>query len=92
MTRTVAAGLIGLSLALSVPAAAEELREPLAPDWRGAAREALDQLGRALDGLEGVVERLPSYGLPYLDERGNIVIPRQDPALRRPGDPDIVET
>ena len=91
MAKAMLAGLAVL-LALSLPAAAEERREPLQPDWRGAAREALDQLGRALDGLEGVVERLPSYGLPYLDERGNIVIPRQDPTYRRPGDPDIVET
>jgi hypothetical protein len=91
MTRIGAAAL-ALLWALSLPAAAEERREPLQPDWRGAAREALDQLGRALDGLEGVVERLPSYGMPYLDERGNIVIPRQDPTYRRPGDPDIAET
>jgi hypothetical protein len=91
MGKAVLAGLALLAM-LSLPAAAEDLREPHAPDWRGAAQEALDQLGRALEGLEGVVERLPSYGLPYIDERGNIVIPRREPALKAPGDPEIVET
>ena len=84
-----------LPLMAAAPAVAEEERGPgpFVPDWRGSARQALEQLGRALDTLEGMVERLPSYGRPYMDEDGDIVIPRRDPLppRRAPGDPDIVE-
>jgi hypothetical protein len=40
-----------------------------------------------------MVDRLPSYGTPYLDKHGNIVIPRQDqtPLRRAPGEPNQVE-
>ena len=93
MARRVAGMAAALLLAGAAPALAEDGRDPFAPDWRGSARQALEQLGRALDALEGMVERLPSYGRPYMDEDGDIVIPRQDPLppRRAPGDPDIVE-
>ena len=95
MARRVAGMAAALLLAGAAPALAEDGRDPYVLDWRGSARQALDQLGQALDALEGMVERLPSYGRPYIDEDGDIVIPRrQDPTpprFRRPGDPDVVE-
>ncbi len=91
MTRVVA---VALALAL-MPAAAlggEKGAAPDGQDWRGAARQALEQLDRALDRLEGMVERLPRYGTPYIDEDGDIVIPRRDQAPPpAPGEPDSVQ-
>jgi hypothetical protein len=88
------AGALTLML-LAGPALAEEEWDPTAPDWRGSARHALEQLESALDRLQGMVGRLPSYGTPYLDEDGDIVIPRREgpppPYRRGPGDPDMVE-
>ena len=95
MARLFAGALCLLLLAAALPALAEEEWDPTAPDWRGSARQALEQLEGALDRLQGMVDRLPSYGLPYLDEDGDIVIPRREPPpqprFRRPGDPGVVE-
>ena len=87
------AALIAGAIVVSASASAQERRE-LEETWRGSARQALEQLGRALDRLEGMVERLPSYGMPYFDRDGDIVIPRREgspPPRRGPGDPEIVE-
>ena len=89
------AGALTLML-LAGPALAEEEWDPTAPDWRGSARQALEQLESALDRLQGMVGRLSSYGVPYLDEDGDIVIPRREeapppPYRRGPGDPDMIE-
>ena len=91
MTRF-AMAMVALAIAFGTPASAEE-REPRPDTWRGSARQALEELGRALDRLEGMVERLPSYGMPYFDEEGDIVIPRREgpPPRPAPGDPEIVE-
>ena len=96
MARMFAGLAAALLLLAAAPALAEEERGPAASDWRGSARQALEQLEGALDRLQGMVDRLPSYGLPYLDEEGDIVIPRREgappPPLRRGlGDPDVVE-
>jgi hypothetical protein len=92
MTRIIAAAF-GLALLPAVAMAGEKELAPDQPDWRGTARQALEELGRALDNLEGMVDRLPSYGTPYVDKHGNIVIPRQDhtPLLRVPVEPEQVE-
>ncbi len=88
--RAIFAAVLALALA---PAAAAASEPSEGESWRGSARQALEELGRALDTLEGMVERLPSYGLPYLDKDGDIVIPRREaPAPRpEPGEPEIVE-
>ena len=96
MARLFAGALTLLLLAAAAPALAEEERDPLVPDWRGSARAALEQLESALDSLQGMVDRLPSYGMPYFDGDGDIVIPRREPMplpprFRRPGDPGVVE-
>ena len=96
MARLFAGALALLLLAGAAPALAEEDRDPFLPGWRGSARQALEQLEGALDSLQGMVDGLPSYGMPYLDEDGDIVIPRREPMplpprFRRPGDPGVVE-
>jgi hypothetical protein len=96
MARLFAGALCLLLLSATHPALAAEEWDPTAPDWHGSARQALEQLEGAVDRLQGMVDRLPSYGLPYLDEEGDIVIPRREgappPPLRRGlGDPDVVE-
>ena len=96
MARLFAGALTILLLAAAAPALAEEERDPLLPDWRGTARHALEQLEGALDSLQGMVDRLPSYGMPYIDGDGDIVIPRREPMpvrprFQRPGDPGAVE-
>lgn len=40
------------------------------------AREGVELLLRA---LRGFLEAVPQYGLPRLDEKGDIIIPRLDP-------------
>jgi hypothetical protein len=96
MARLFAGAVAAVLLAGTAPALAEEERDPFAPDWRGSARQALEQLESALDSLQGMVDRLPSYGMPYIDEDGDIVIPRREPMpvrprFQRPGDPGAVE-
>jgi hypothetical protein len=44
------------------------------------ARQAGEQLIQSLQTLE---RDIPHYGLPYLDDRGNIVIPLHDGQLHR---------
>ncbi len=91
MIRVVAA-VLALMLTPAAVLGADEGVGPGAESWREAARQALERLERALDHIEGMVERLPHYGAPYIDENGNIVIPRQDPVpLPAPGDPDSVQ-
>jgi hypothetical protein len=96
MARLFAGALTLMLLAGAAPALAEEEWDATQPGWRGSARQALEQLESALEDLRGMVDRLPSYGMPYLDEDGDIVIPRREgppPAPHRggPGDPDTVE-
>ncbi|HXQ53759.1 MAG TPA: hypothetical protein VN802_21880 [Stellaceae bacterium] len=44
------------------------------------ARQAGEELMRSLQSLEASI---PRYGMPFVDERGNIVIPRRHPKLPR---------
>lgn len=56
----------------SLPYADQQLTEQL-EQAQELAREAGDKLVRSLQILESAI---PRYGLPYLDDQGNIVIPR----------------
>lgn len=62
------------------PAAGEE-REQGSPEE--LAREGLERLMRA---LEGFLRTIPQYGVPRVEENGDIVIPRLDPPGREDGD------
>jgi len=43
-----------------------------------AKEKALQGLEALMREAEGLVEQLPRYGLPYIDDDGNIIIERQD--------------
>jgi hypothetical protein len=45
------------------------------------ARKATEELLRSFELLRNSI---PRYGVPYLDEHGNIVIPRREPPGARP--------
>ena len=71
-----------LANAPAVQAAAED-RIPSFPtqhmqqEWKraeGLARKGIDEL---LQSLEVFKDSLPEYGLPYVDPRGNIIIPHK---------------
>lgn len=60
------------------------------------AREGVEKLMRALEGL---LQAIPQYGAPYVDEDGDIVIPRLNPPAERdengedaPDEPGVTET
>jgi hypothetical protein len=68
-------------------------------DQRGRAeemaREAIEQLMRA---LELMIESIPQYEMPEIEENGDIIIrrkrrpPHSEPGDREPGAPEIEET
>ena len=66
----------GLSSAAgqSLPYADERFAEQL-QQAQDLARQAGETLLRSLQTLESAI---PQYGLPFVDEQGNIVIPRRD--------------
>jgi hypothetical protein len=68
----------GLSSAAGAPHpfADEQFNEQL-QQAEELARQAGENLLRSLQILESAI---PQYGLPFLDDQGNIVIPRRNPA------------
>ena len=72
-----AAALAGLLAVASLsPAAAEEARPSEDP-----GRLALEGVDRLLQALEVLIDRIPQYEMPVIDENGDIIIRRKrDPA------------
>lgn len=52
------------------------------------AREGIEKLMRA---LEKFIDAIPLYGAPYINERGDIIIPRLDPKTPPSLEPDEKE-
>jgi hypothetical protein len=71
----------GLSSAAGqpLPFAEERLSQEL-QQAQELARQAGETLARSLQIIESAI---PRYGLPYLDDQGNIVIPRRNRASPR---------
>jgi hypothetical protein len=65
-----------------------EIREQL-QQMEQYARQAGEDLMRSLERLESAI---PRYGVPYVDESGNIVIPRRRPAPTPPSPPSTDRT
>ncbi len=85
-------GLFCLSIALVTAAPGPALAD--APSDRGRAeemaREAIEQLLRA---LEFMIESIPQYELPEVNEDGDIIIRRKRRKEREtPGEPEVDET
>lgn len=71
-SRTLTAAALAAVMALSTPVAAEE-DEPADPGAQ--AREGAEQI---LNALRGLLRMMPRYGMPRVEEDGDIVIPRLD--------------
>lgn len=89
MTRQSIAALLLLAALATTPAAAQapqqapQATEPEARAPEEMAREGVELLLRA---LRGFLEAVPQYGLPRIDDNGDIVIPRlrRDETLQPP--------
>lgn len=74
MTRTRFAMLIMvIALAGPWPATASQMAEKSPTEL---AREGVETLLRALDAF---IESIPQYGVPRIDENGDIIVPRKKP-------------
>jgi hypothetical protein len=74
-SRAVAAAL-AILLAASPVGAQEGGEEQQNSDPETLAREGAERLMRA---LEGILQIIPQYGMPRIEEDGDIVIPRLNP-------------
>ncbi len=81
-----------LALALTAGAPGPALADPPSDRARAEemAREAIEQLLRA---LELMIESIPQYELPEVNEDGDIIIRRKRRKEREtPGEPEVEET
>ncbi len=84
--------LLALSIALSLAApaklTADEATPQEAPDE--LAREGVEKLMRA---LRAMMEKIPQYELPEINDRGDIIIRRRRPPEKaKPSDPEVDAT
>lgn len=82
MTKRAPSALTAAVLALALaaaPAAAQSEDKSQQPGEM--AREGIERL---MNAIETFVQSLPQYGVPRIDEEGNIVIPRLDKADPQP--------
>jgi hypothetical protein len=86
--RALAAALI-VTGAVCAPAALHAQTQPPShqqeEDPGVLAREAIDKLMRA---LAGVIQNLPQYAMPEMNERGDIIIRRINPRAEKPRPPE----
>ncbi len=81
-----------VALALATGAPGPALADPPSDQGRAEemAREAIEQLLRA---LELMIESIPQYELPEVNEDGDIIIRRKRRKEREaPGEPEVEET
>lgn len=80
---------LGLILALSPLGAAAEGNQATTPHAK-----ALEGMERLIEALEGLMDSIPQYELPSLDENGDIIIRRKRQPSQRPesADPQFEET
>lgn len=74
---------LGLLL-LAQPSLAQEVEEE--PERRAPEEMAREGVELLLRALRGFLQAVPHYGLPRIEENGDIVIPRLDQPLDRPRD------
>ena len=86
----VPAFLLALALATGAPAVARGDQPNDRERIERMAREAIEQLMRA---LELMIESIPQYEMPEINEHGDIIIRRKHPKQRRePSQPEFDET
>ncbi|KZD03529.1 hypothetical protein [Oceanibaculum pacificum] len=79
-----------LLVAAGLPARAESPVAPLDAPVESLREGAIT----IMEALRGIVEEMQRYGVPYLDDKGNIVIPRSEepPRKRAPAPESNPET
>ncbi len=72
-------------LALAVPFALATAGEVRGDSGMNKSPEELIEEGarRILQGIEVLIDSIPTYGVPRIEENGDIVIPRRDPRPRQ---------
>ncbi len=80
MSGHLARTLLAAALIAVAPAAASGEEQGSGPSVEEEARAGVERLLRA---LELFLQQLPQFGAPYIDEDGDIVIPRK----RQPAEP-----
>jgi hypothetical protein len=93
-------GMRALATALVVAAAQPALAQaqsPAPPQEERPGALARDAIERMMRALSLAIENLPQYGLPELNENGDIIIRRLNPRAekprpRQPGNPDETRT
>jgi hypothetical protein len=83
MARAICGVALALAL-LAMPALAEEELPP------SSGELALEGVGKLMKALEIFIQSIPQFGAPYVDDGGNIIIPRMDPPI--PDDSAVEET
>ncbi len=80
-------GLIAAALAVALVFAGPGMAAPPAPEDQ--AKEKLREgAERIMEAIELMIRAIPTYGMPRIDDDGNIIIPRRGgPLDRAPKDP-----
>ena len=80
-------GLIAAALAAALVLGAPVVAAP--PTSEDQAKEKLRQgAARIMEAIELMIRAIPTYGMPRIDEHGNIIIPRRGgPLDQAPKDP-----
>lgn len=82
------AHLLPVALSVMLLAAPAALAQSDGESGQGSPEEmAREGVERLMDALEAFLSSIPQYGVPYVDEDGNIVIPR----LNQPDDDESSE-
>jgi hypothetical protein len=76
--RPTAAWLLAALLALPTPLAAQSDGGESQGDGRSAEDMAREGVERLMNALETFLGSIPQYGVPRIDDDGNIIIPRLD--------------
>ena len=76
---------LGLTLALSPPNANPASAQESEPS-EDPGSLALDGIARMMEALEALVDSIPQYEMPEINEHGDIIIRRKRDADPEPGD------
>jgi hypothetical protein len=69
-------GLIAVALAVALVLGAPAVAAP--PTSEGQAKEKLREgAARIMEAIELMIRAIPTYGMPRIDDDGNIIIPRR---------------
>ena len=77
-------GLIAAALAAALLLGAPGLAPAAPPTPKSQASEKLREgAARIMEAIEMMIRSIPTYGMPRIDEHGNIIIPRRGGPLDR---------